>query len=110
MKSNSKNRCQDKALLRLEISNETDRDSTNKDVINNDVKDYVIRGTDSELQSNKTETLVDGGKIVSDAKLSSELSMLPDVVDCKGSYFQMLFRLFSMLLSLHASLLLIWLV
>ena len=80
MKSNTKNRCQDKALLRLDISNNPDLDSANKDVISNDVNDYVIR--DKNLEK---ETSFDGGKTSSDAKLSTELSMLPDVVDCKGT-------------------------
>ena len=96
MKSNTKNRCQDKNLLRLEISNEPDMDSANKDVISTDVKAYVIRDRDSELQSNKTETSFDVENIMSEAKLSTELSMLPDVVDCKGSYLQTLFFCFLM--------------
>ena len=86
VKSNTKNRFQDEALLRLEVSNEADLDSTNNDVISNDENDYVIRDKDLELQSKKTETSFDGEKIVSEAKLSTELSMLPDVVDCKGTY------------------------
>ena len=61
-------------------------DSTNKDVISNDVNDYVIRDKDLELQSHKRQISHDGEKIMSDAKLSTELSMLPDVVDCKGTY------------------------
>ena len=91
MKSNTKNRGPDKAVLRLEISNEADIDTTNTDVISNDMKDYVIRDKDSELKSKKTETSFDGEKIMSEAKLSTELSMLPDVVDCKGTYLQTLF-------------------
>ena len=50
------------------------------------MKDYVIRDKDSELKSKKTETSFDGKKIMSEAKQSTELSMLPDVVDCKGTY------------------------
>ena len=96
MKSNTKNRCQDKNLLRLEISNEPDMDSANKGVISTDVKAYVIRHRDSELQSNKTETLFDVENIMSEAKLSTELPMLPDVVDCNGSYLQTLFFCFLM--------------
>ena len=69
-------------------------DSTNKDVISNDVNDYVIRDKDSELQSNKTKTSFDGEKIMSEQKLSTELSMLPDVVDCKGRYLKTLFSCF----------------
>ena len=69
-------------------------DSTNKDVISNDVNDYVIRDKDSELQSNKTKTSFDGEKIMSEPKLSTELSMLPDVVDCKGRYLKTLFFCF----------------
>ena len=55
------------------------------------MKDYVIRDKDSELKSKKTETSFNGKKIMSEAKLSTELSMLPDVVDCKGTYLKTLF-------------------
>ena len=58
------------------------------------MKDYVIRDKDLEHQSHKKETSLDGEKIMSDAKLSTELSMLPDVVDCKGTYLQTLFFCF----------------
>ena len=69
-------------------------DTTNTDVISNDMKDYVISDKDSELQSKKTETSFHGENIMSDAKLSSELSVLPDVVDCKGRYLKTLFSCF----------------
>ena len=96
MKSNTKNRCQDKALLRLEMSNEAEQDTINTDVISTDMKDYVIRDKDSELQSHKKETSFDGEKVMSDEKPSTELPSLPDVVDCKGIYWPTLFFCFLM--------------
>ena len=94
MKSNTTYRCQDNALLRPEISNEAHMDSANKNVITDDRKEHVIRDKDLELQSKKRETSFDGEKIMSEAMLSNEVSMLPDVVDCKGTYLQTLFFCF----------------